>query len=71
VESPDSAQQAAEDALARIHREYRDECIKLGVYRGIDPKAVEREIERWKKECSRPPRRPDRKRKHPPVGHAD
>jgi hypothetical protein len=60
-----------EDALAKIHREYREECIKLGTYRGVDPQSVEREIARWQKECNRPERKLARKRKHPPKGHAD
>jgi hypothetical protein len=60
-----------EDPLARIHREYREQCIKNGTYKGIDPASVEREIARWKKEATRPPRKTNSRRKHPPKGHAD
>ena len=62
---------AEEDALARIHRLFREECIRLGTYKGIDQESVKREEERWRKECSRPPRKVSRRRKHPPKGHAD
>ena len=61
----------SEDILARVNRAYREECIKNGTYKGIDPESVKREEERWKKECNRPPRSTGRKRKHPPKGHAD
>jgi hypothetical protein len=59
-----------EDPLSRIHREFREQCIRNGTYKGIDPASVERGIARWKAECSRPPRKV-RHRKHPPKGHAD
>jgi hypothetical protein len=59
-----------EDPLARIHRKWRERCIRDGVYRGINPADIAREEARWKAECNRPPR-PGRKRKYPPKGHAD
>lgn len=61
-----------EDPLAKIHREWREKCVKDGTYRGIDPKCVEREVARWRAECARPPKpQKGRKRKHPPKGYAD
>lgn len=59
-----------EDPLARVHREYREECMKAGTYKGIDPRAVEREVARWRAECERKPNPPGKRRK-PPKGHAD
>jgi hypothetical protein len=59
-----------EDRLAKIHREWREQCIKVGKYRPITNEELDREQARWKAECNRPPRKTTA-RKHPPKGHAD
>lgn len=59
-----------EDPLVRMHREYREQCIRQGTYRPVTQGELDRGIARWKAECSRPPRKV-RKRKHQPKGTAD
>lgn len=60
-----------EDPLARIHREYRDQCILLGKYRPFSEEELRQAEARHKALCSRPPVVQKRKRKHPPKGTAD
>lgn len=60
-----------EDRLARIHREYKEECIALGKYKPLTEEELAREQARWKAECQRPPKKQATRRKHPPKGHAD
>lgn len=52
-----------EDQLSRIHREFREECIRLGTYRPITDAEIAKEEARWKTECQRPPKLPDRPRR--------
>lgn len=60
-----------EDPLAKIHRLWREQCIKNGTYRPITQQELDREEARWKAECNRTLRKQPRKRRHPPKGHAD
>ena len=59
------------EILAKIHREYREECIRMGTYKGIDPRSVYREMARHRAECNRPPRTGVKRPKKPPRGTAD
>jgi hypothetical protein len=38
----------SEDPLARIHREYREQCIAAGTYRPMTESELERVEQRWK-----------------------
>ena len=60
-----------EDPLARIHRRYREQCIRMGTYKPITQEELDREVARWRAICSKKPAVPARKRKYPPKGHAD
>jgi hypothetical protein len=59
-----------EDALARIHREYREECIRNGTYRPFTEAELAKEIDRWKAKCKEVNMKAKR-RKNPPKGTAD
>lgn len=52
-----------EDPLARMHREYREQCIAAGVYRPFTDEELERANQRWKEiATSQPTRTASRKR---------
>lgn len=60
-----------EDPLTRMHRRYKEECIRRGTYKPFTQEEFDREVARWKAICNRQPVLPARKRKHPPKGTAD
>lgn len=44
---------SSEDPLARIHREYREECQRLGTYKPIPHEELRAIEARWKAEARR------------------
>lgn len=56
--------------FARMHREYREQCIKNGTYRPLAEEELRRGISKWKAECERLPKPRGRRRKNP-KGTAD
>lgn len=54
-----------EDRLARMHREYREQCIAAGVYRPFTDEELERANQRWKETASRQPTRITSRKRNP------
>ena len=60
-----------EDALARIHREYRDWCIERGTYRPFSERDFDEVQAKWTSKVKEEAKRPPRKHRKKPKGTAD